>query len=221
MSIFKSYDKPKIVKKIRIVPNTPEISKVFKQKTGMIIKNLLETAPQNIQKDFSKIGFHKMIQGKIYPHMVSLKYQEEKETGSRFIPHVVEPSFGLERLFYAILEYSYRKKKDRVIMALPRELVPAELAVFPLVNKDGLYEIAKNIYETLLREGFFVFFDDKGSIGRRYARADEAGIPLGITVDYSTKKDDSITLRDQVTWEQIRVKIQDLPSKIREKLTVN
>src|SRR5207245_7953318 len=91
---------------------------------------------------------------------------------------------------------------------------PAQAAVYALVSKDGLVETAQSVHRSLRESGLRVEYDDSGSIGRRYARADEAGIPLGITVDYDTLKDDTVTLRDRDSWNQIRVKIKELKPTI-------
>jgi glycyl-tRNA synthetase len=84
------------------------------------------------------------------------------------------------------------------------------------MSKDGLAEKALEQHKTLLAEGFVAEYDDAGSIGRRYARADEAGIPLGITVDYDTLKDDTVTIRDRDTWKQVRSRIQELPEHLHK-----
>lgn len=130
--------------------------------------------------------------------------------GRRFIPHVVEPSFGSDRLAYIAVEFAYQAKKDRAVLCLPRELAPVQAGVYPLVSKDGLPEKALQLYQALVKEGFAVEYDESGSIGRRYARADEAGTPLGITIDYETLKDKAVTIRDRDSWKQVRTPIDQL-----------
>ena len=137
-------------------------------------------------------------------------FKESENGGRRFIPHVIEPSFGLDRLAYVALEYAYTKKKKRTLLSLSRELAPIQASVFPLVSKDGLPEKAKEVYQMLIKEGFTVEWDESGSIGRRYARADEAGTPLGVTIDYQTLEDGTVTLRDRDTWRQVRSEIINL-----------
>lgn len=132
----------------------------------------------------------------------------------KVIPHVVEPSFGSDRLVYAVLEYSLKEKEDRTILSLPRDIAPIQISVFPLVSREKLPEKAMEITNQLRSLGYFVEYDESGSIGRRYARADEVGIPIAITVDYQTMEDDTVTLRDRDTWAQVRVKISELPSKL-------
>jgi glycyl-tRNA synthetase len=142
--------------------------------------------------------------------------ETENDGGKRFIPHVVEPSFGLDRLVYVALEYAYTKKKKRTLLSLSRELAPMQIGVFPLVSKDGLPEKAKEVYQMLIKEGFTVEWDESGSIGRRYARADEVGTPLGVTVDYQTLEDGTVTLRDRDTWKQVRSKIANLSELLHD-----
>jgi glycyl-tRNA synthetase len=114
------------------------------------------------------------------------------------------------------LEYSFSKDGKRAILSLPRDLAPMQMSVYPLVNKDGLLEKADEVYHLLANEGFLVDWDSSGSIGRRYARADEAGTPLGITVDYQTKEDETVTLRDRDSWKQVRAKLIELPQKLHD-----
>ena len=138
--------------------------------------------------------------------------------GRRFIPHVVEPSFGSERLMYVALEYAYREKDGRIVLSLPRDLAPISVAVLPLVERDGLPEKALEVYDMLMEEGFTVGYESKGSIGRRYARFDEIGTPVAVTVDYRTLEDDTVTLRDRDSWRQVRQSIAALPELLRKYL---
>ncbi|MBT8172171.1 glycine--tRNA ligase [Candidatus Bathyarchaeota archaeon] len=142
-------------------------------------------------------------------------FKESEDGGKRFVPHVIEPSFGLDRLVYVALEYAYTKKGKRTILSLPRDLAPMQISVFPLMNKDGLLEKADEIYHMLVNNGLNVEWDSSGSIGRRYARSDEAGTTLGITIDYQTLEDDTITLRDRDSWKQVRCKITDLSYRLQ------
>ena len=143
-------------------------------------------------------------------------FKESEDGGRRFIPHVIEPSFGLDRLAYVALEYAYTKRNKRTLLSLPRDIAPIQLSIFPLVSKDGLPEKAKDVYQLLLKEGFAAEWDESGSIGRRYARADEAGNVLAITIDYQTLEDDSVTIRDRDSWKQVRSKIIGLPDLLHD-----
>jgi len=141
------------------------------------------------------------------------------DDGKKVIPHVVEPSFGIERAIYGILLYSYKNDKERgwEWFAFPPDLAPYTVSVFPLVNKDGLQEKAEEVFK-ILKNHFDAFYDDRGSIGKRYARADEIGTPFCITIDYDTKENDTVTIRYRDNAKQDRVKIEDLVKIINQKM---
>ena len=143
-----------------------------------------------------------------------LRYTDP-ETGEKFIPHVVEPTFGSSRIFLALLTEGYTEEKDRIVLKLDKRVAPYRVAVFPLVkNKEELVKKAKSIYESLLEKGFSVDWDDRGNIGKRYFAQDEIGTPYCITVDYETIENDTVTIRDRDTMEQERVKIEEIPYNI-------
>ena len=139
-----------------------------------------------------------------------------KEDGKEFIPHVFELSAGIDRTFYVALDHAFRKEKrgpeERVYLKLPAKIAPYLAAVFHLVKKDGLAEKAREIFNELNSHSIDVFFDQSGSIGKRYARVDEIGVPFALTVDYDSLKDKAVTLRDRDSMKQKRVKIADLPT---------
>jgi len=136
------------------------------------------------------------------------------EDGEKFIPHVFEISAGVDRTIFSILDNSYRKEKrgenERIYLKLPVETAPYKLAVFPLVKKDGISDIGRKIAEQMRDKGIETVYDEKGSIGRRYARVDEIGVPYVLTVDYQTKEDGTLTLRNRDSMEQSRVKLEDV-----------
>jgi glycyl-tRNA synthetase len=144
-----------------------------------------------------------------------LSYYDEGEK-KKIVPHVIEPSMGIERPIHAILEHCYREDKERIWLQLPSLMVPYQVGVFPLVAKDNLPVKARKVYE-LLKEKFELIYDQDGSIGRRYRRIDEIGVPFGVTIDYQTLKDQTVTIRDRDTMKQIRVKIKEL-IQVLEKL---
>ncbi|HHK67398.1 MAG TPA: glycine--tRNA ligase, partial [Candidatus Acetothermia bacterium] len=157
-----------------------------------------------------------------------LSYFDEA-TKRKFIPHVIEPSAGADRTALAFLCEAYDEDaipdekgtlQERVVLRLHPRIAPIKVAVFPLVKKDGMPEIAASIYREL-KKRWNVFYDEKGSIGRRYRRQDESGTPFCITVDSQTLADDTVTLRDRDTTKQERVRIDDLDGVIGERLTAN
>ena len=137
-----------------------------------------------------------------------------REDGTRYVPHVVEPSYGLDRLMYITMENSYERRGKRNIMHIPKELAPYQVAVFPIVKKDGIAEKAEEIRDLLQSKGFWVSYDAGGSIGRRYARVDEIGTPLAVAIDYETMEGDTLTIRDRDSWEQVKLSVDDLPSAL-------
>jgi glycyl-tRNA synthetase len=142
--------------------------------------------------------------------------ETQKVAGTRMIPHVAEPSFGAERLVLVALDKAYSEEDGRVVLRFPKKIAPIKVAVFPLLEKVELVEVAKKVYVELMTAGFTVLYDESGSIGRRYARADEIGVPLAITIDFQTLTDESVTIRDRDTRQQVRVSIRDLKNKLRE-----
>ncbi|MDP2647743.1 MAG: glycine--tRNA ligase [Candidatus Yanofskybacteria bacterium] len=140
---------------------------------------------------------------------------KDPETGELYWPHVIEPSFGLDRSFLIVLLSAYKEEDDRVVLKLPLKLAPYKAAVFPLLkNKPELVAKAKEIYDSL-RQEFPVDWDDRGNIGKRYYAQDEIGTPYCITVDFQTLEDNTVTLRDRDTMEQKRVTVSSLTSHIK------
>jgi glycyl-tRNA synthetase len=143
-------------------------------------------------------------------------------TNEKYIPHVIEPTFGLDRSILVALCSAYTEEKigdeERVVMKLPRNLAPVKVAVFPLLkNKPELVKKAKDVFSDL-REGFHCEFDDNGNIGKRYRRQDEIGTPLCVTIDFDTLSDDTVTVRDRDTMKQERVTIKELKKYINKSL---
>lgn len=154
---------------------------------------------------------------------VDLRYTDEK-LKEKFIPHVVEPTFGMDRSFLACLLDSYSeekgKKEDRVVLKLKPYLAPYKAAVFPLLaNKEELVKKAKEVYE-ILRPEFSTAWDDRGNIGKRYYAQDEIGTPFCITIDYDSLKQNDVTIRDRDTTKQVRVEIEELVEFLKEKVEI-
>jgi len=140
----------------------------------------------------------------------------DKKTGQSFIPHVIEPSFGVERLLLAILCQAYNEEtledgSQRIVLKLNNQLAPILVVVSPLLkNQPSLVDLAQNIFQDLKKSLKYVQYDDNGNIGKRYRRADEIGTPYCLTVDFQTLDDQTVTIRHRDSAKQERVNIKDL-----------
>ncbi|HUK75332.1 MAG TPA: glycine--tRNA ligase, partial [Nitrososphaerales archaeon] len=164
----------------------------------------LELVACNYRNDYD-LGRHAKVSGSDFT---------VSDEGEKLIPHVFEMSMGVDRSVYAILELGLRVDGERRYFAVKPYLAPLKAGVFPLVNKDGLPELAEQICEKL-SDDLEAFYDDSGSIGRRYARADEVGVPYCLTVDYDSLKDSAVTVRARDERTQERVPIDDLAVRLR------
>ena len=134
-----------------------------------------------------------------------------KGSTERFVPHVIEPSIGVERLILAVLANAYRQEENRIVLALPEDLAPYRFCVSPLLkNKPELVAKAREVYELLRGKYKNVTWDDSGNIGKRYLKQDEIGTPKCVVIDFDTLEDGTVTVRDRDTTEQIRVKPEDI-----------
>ncbi len=177
----------------------------------------------DIELDLASLGGFKEVAGIHYrtDHDLSGHQKISRESmsisidGKKIIPHVIELSFGIDRNLYALLEMAYSEERDQTILKFPRSLSPVDVVVLPLVKKDGMPKKAREVQD-MLKQDFVVFYDESGSIGRRYAREDERGTAFAVTVDSQTMQDDTVTLRDRDTTVQIRVAIKDLIETINK-----
>lgn len=147
-------------------------------------------------------------------------FDEEKK--EKFYPYVIEPSAGLDRLLFAIFIEFYDEdeidNEKRNVFRFPPFLAPIEVAVFPLLsNKENLIKKAREVYEEI-KNDFICIYDDSGSIGKRYRRQDEIGIPFCLTIDFQTLEDNTLTIRDRDTTKQERIKIEEIKDYLKEKL---
>ncbi len=151
-----------------------------------------------------------------------LEYVDPVDRAKRYLPFVIETAVGVGRTMLAALVDAYREEdvegETRVVMALHPRLAPLKVAVFPLVKKDGMPEVSSEIHQAFRRAGIPSFFDDSGSIGRRYRRQDEAGTPFCITIDGQTTQDRTVTIRHRDSLVQDRVGIDHLIGWVRERI---
>ena len=146
----------------------------------------------------------------------------DSELNESYVPYVVETSIGLDRMFLAVLsnslvEESLENNSSRVVLKIPSVLSPCKAAILPLVKKDGLAELAKDLYNKLKAE-FNIIYDEKDAVGRRYRRQDAIGTPLCITIDHQTLDDNSVTIRNRDTMEQKRIAIASMSDEITKEI---
>ena len=150
-----------------------------------------------------------------------MKYNDQVNN-KKYIPYVVEPALGLNRLFLAVISDAYEEEKlpdgeTRVVLHLSSKIAPIKIGIFPLMKKDGLDSKAKEI-QNLLRNHWYCEYDDSGAIGKRYRRQDELGTPFCITIDYDTLKDESVTVRERDSMKQERISINNLKTYFIDKI---
>ncbi len=155
-------------------------------------------------------------------------YYFDEETKEKYIPYVIEPTMGIERIMLAILVDGYYesdgsdgRERGETVLRISPVVAPTQVAVFPLVNKDKLPNISQDIAKDLNSVRIRAFYDSSGSIGRRYRRQDEIGTPWCVTVDFQTLEDNSVTIRDRDSLKQKRVKVEDLKNYFFSKLTLS
>src|SRR5512136_1271160 len=214
MTVFIQYAEPKKVPRRRIIPNMGVLGRQYRTKAKAIFAELETAIP-------TKDGADVVVDGeKIHIPADLFEVRDEiiDVRGEDIVPHVIEPSYGIDRMCYAVLEQAYDEDtadgEKRTVMRLSPNVAPVQVAVFPLMTRDGLDTIAEEIARTLHRNGILAEYDDSGAIGRRYRRQDEIGTPFAVTVDYDTKEDNTVTLRDRDSMKQVRVAIEKLPETV-------
>lgn len=227
LSIYVSYDTPKKVEKFVVKPDMGVLGPKFKGKAGKVANALKALGSEQLSGDVIELN----IDGeKIEVNKDCVKFETvtEEVHGENIIPHVIEPSFGIDRITYSLLEHSYfeeeaKEKLDdaeedlgekRIVLRLPPEVAPVQAAVLPLLSRDELIKPGNEIVDKLRKAGILVSFDDSGTIGRRYRRNDEIGTPYSITIDYQTINDGTVTIRDRDTMKQVRAKVSDIDDNI-------
>lgn len=211
-TVFIPYETPEKVMQKRVKADMGRLGPLFRGKAKAVSEALADAVP-------GEDGARVVIDGEehfVPKDMYELVEEEVEIRGDYVMPHVIEPSYGIDRVIYTVLEHSYEEEnvdgEIRRVLHFPPKIAPVQAAVLPLMTRDGLEEIARNIEEKLLDEGILAQYDDNGAIGRRYRRQDEAGTPFAVTVDYDTKEDGTVTLRDRDTMKQARVPAEEVPA---------
>ncbi|HKZ60101.1 MAG TPA: glycine--tRNA ligase [Candidatus Thermoplasmatota archaeon] len=222
MSVFVPYDEPRTVEVDALVPDFRALGPRFKAEAAAVGEAVKAASPSALRADGSLVVKAGGKEYTIEPALFKRQKRTEKKTGDSFVPHVVEPSFGLDRIFFALMDAAISRveKEDEpyTILSLSPKVAPSLVCVFPLMPKDGLDDLAIKLSGELTAAGLSPSYDDAGSIGKRYARADEAGVPWCITVDYDSLKDKAATLRHRDTQVQERLPLTAILARLRELL---
>lgn len=221
MTAFRRHDEARQETKRRIVPDMAKLGPAFREKAKDIAQELEDMNPMESADD----GMVVTVDGEnieVGPEFYEVTEEEVTVTGENFIPHVVEPSYGIDRIIYSILEHNYmhgeKEGEEYVRLQLPPDIAPITAGVFPLVSKEELPDIGRDITNELRNQGILTYYDERGSIGRRYARMDEVGTPFCITIDFDTLDDDTVTVRFRDTMEQVRVPRNELADWLQERI---
>jgi glycyl-tRNA synthetase len=146
----------------------------------------------------------------------------DQKTGEKYIPFVIEPAAGVDRAALAFLVDAYEVEevegRERTVLRLHPRLAPVKVSVLPLFSKEGMPEKAREVFDAFRKAGIQAEYDEGGSIGKRYRRQDEIGTPWGVTIDHQTMEDETVTLRDRDSLEQVRIPIADLVAEISTRL---
>ena len=210
---WRTFDEPKVVEIDGWTTDGAKAGPAFRALAGKV-KQFVEELPSD-----SSFPLSQNIEGtelQILPEHVKRVQRTENVNGEWFVPHVVEPAFGIDRIIWHLLDHSYteteKSGEDYSYLSLPEVIAPVDVTVLPLFEKDGMDLLAQKIHRDLCsRKNIFSVYDASGSIGKRYARADEIGVPWCITVDHESLSNNTVTLRNRDSGEQTRVSIDDLP----------
>lgn len=225
LSAFERFSEPKQVSALVAVPNKGLLGRAFKKDAQLVMKALGEMTEDGVKQLRSSLESgpaHVIVESgasfDVSAEQVSFKVEKKKVSGENFYPSVIEPSFGIGRLLYCLWEHVYYVRDgDReenaippAVLKLPAAIAPVKCVVLPLSKNDQFVDLLGTLSSSLSAAGLINRIDDSGqSIGRRYARADEIGTPFGITVDFESVADSSVTVRERDSTLQIRCSVED------------
>ncbi|MFW5939415.1 MAG: glycine--tRNA ligase [Halolamina sp.] len=222
-TVFKQYDEPRTVERPSVDPDMATLGPEFGGDAAAVAEALEELAERDPDA-FDGEAVTVTVDGEEYTvdaNVANFEVVEETEAGEHITPHVIEPSFGVDRTVYALIDHGLQRDElggeERDFLSLAPEMAPTDVAVFPLVsNHEPLLETAGEVVSTLRSAGFDATRDDSGSIGRRYRRQDEVGTPFCVTVDRDGLEDDptTVTLRDRDTGAQARLPAGELVGQL-------
>lgn len=220
---FRKFDEPREMEVCKIKANRRALGPMYKGKAGAVA-DAIESCDRSCVKD-GKLEIE--IDGEritLTDDLFQIVTVKEKVSGDRVVPHVIEPSHGLDRIFYSILEHAYSRdpEKEYTVMKLKPEVAPIKVGIFPLMEKDGLDVFAAELYNKIHSHRMEAYYDGSGTIGKRYARMDEIGTPWCITVDYESlegAEKGTVTIRDRDTGRQKRIPADSVPEILESLLS--
>ena len=210
MYLERRLPEPREVEVARLYPNPTAIREKYGDKIGEVVKALKEN------EEFVLAAFRRgepqvEVGGYVVTRdMVYIKTERRKTDLEKFIPHVIEPSFGLDRIMYVTLESAVVEEGGRVYLRLPPDVAPVNVCILPIVKRGDYVEIGRSLWRNLAGEGYVAIYEDEGTIGSRYAACDEIGAPLAVTIDEKTPVDGTVTVRDRDSRRQVRVKLREV-----------
>ncbi len=221
LSVYVEYAEPRVVERTAVKPNMGKIGPAFKGQAKAVIDALNSMDAKNLSGDaiIVNVGGEEVT---LSPDMFEVQQLTETINGENIVPHVIEPSFGIDRIIYAVLEHAFREEdvegedEGRIVMGLKSEVAPIQAAVLPLLTRDELKGPAREIESALKHKGVMAAYDDSGTIGRRYRRNDEIGTPYSITVDYDTLEDGTVTIRDRDSMKQVRSPVDTIADTVHD-----
>ncbi|NLI62442.1 MAG: glycine--tRNA ligase [Methanosarcinaceae archaeon] len=248
LSVYVEFPEPVFEKRFTVRPDMAKLGPLFKGKAkqiGDLLKYMSESELLEYENK-ETATYDLKIENELYKvpsNLVSFGEETIKLSGKTIVPHVIEPSYGIDRITYCVLEHAFYEEtlessetsesseisdtseksekeseedETRTVLRLKNKIAPFSVAVLPLIGKPELLKISKQIFESLVDSGLNVYYDDTGTIGKRYRRNDEIGIPYSVTIDFETIDENTVTIRDRDSMKQIRAGAQTLPEKIKE-----
>ena len=216
---FRQFEKPEKRHRLVLEPRMAKLGPEFKRLAKKIAETLRELPESDVRR-FAERGELELSIAEervlITREHAEVKEVEEVVTGEKFVPHVVEPSFGIDRILYCVLESAYYQREGKNVLRLSPELAPVKAAVFPLLSREELVRVAREVFEEVKRAGILAIFDASDSIGRRYARVDEIGVPFAVTIDFDTLEDETVTIRERDSAQQVRVPKSEVAGVLRD-----
>jgi len=215
---WRPFDTPRVVDQTVLSGIGSIIGPAFKARAGLV--NIALDSLASVPTDFPiELALSDGTSVSIESSMVEEKRIQSTEHGEWFLPHVVEPAFGIDRILWHLIDHAYEETEKGgdvyIVLRLKETIAPIDVAVLPLMEKDGLGQMAETIHRQLCAtSGLASYYDGSGSIGRRYARADEVGVPWAVTVDHDSLADGTVTVRRRDDGVQVRVLPADLANHL-------